>query len=505
MAFLANPTARFTHYVDPTTGSSAGPGSSTAPWATLDQGIGAVPTTVAAVGGATGVIVLAGTAASPNTYVSTAGLTVSGRLTIQAANTSGAKVAGNGTAQAISLASGGNLSLTGIILDPSLNNGGAAAVGITIPSTVAKMTLTCTNVTFQGWTDFALSAAAGLRLDFTATNCTWSASDINGAILFNRLDSGDVVITGGSSTLTNQLTAGSSGGNVVVIGSAGTTGTVIITNFSTSTTLKSTLTGSGVHYGIRIYDVPGAQVVGTGTHDILGAPGSRVGACVLMDFDSNTLTGNKITGQTGTNTTNGGYVFAIGNEPLAGAPTQGTGCLISGNTATASASARAGGVHNLFMGGLASSTITQNVVTDAGLGIVTKVCTAATVSYNTITGFNSSGVRVKGDTNTNVLNNTFTQTAGYSGAVFIDCGFYDPSNFTIGTVITSNTFNVAGGTAIPYLKKESASDTATPTNNVYNLTSGSLASFPWQWGSANYTTLAAWKAGVESTATGTAP
>ena len=106
---------RFTHYVSPT-GTSSGPGSQANPWQTIDQAIAAVPTTAFALGGATGTIILTGSASSPNTYVSTAGITVSGTLTIKAQNAGGAIVAGNGTTEAILLATGANLTLQDLIV-----------------------------------------------------------------------------------------------------------------------------------------------------------------------------------------------------------------------------------------------------------------------------------------------------------------------------------------------------------------------------------------------------
>ena len=502
MAFLANPTARFQQYVAPD-GTSAGPGGPSTPWSSVDEAVAAVPTTCSAVGGQTGTIRLVGTAASPNTYVSTAGITVSGTLTFKPATEAlGAKLAGNGTAQAILMATGANLTIQDIIVDPSLNNGGAAAAAITVPSTASVISLTLDRAKLQNWTSYAVSAPGGCRLNYTETDCILEGGAVTGGVFLNSINAGAVAVTRTAMEITSQNTANR--GGYVIIGGTGNTATVQFTDPDIAITLDSGLTSGGLHYGIRLVNIV-AGIVDGGTHSISGAPGSRTGACVFMDYNgSNSINGSKIINATGINSTNGGYVFGIGLE-ASGTPAQAENCEISGNTASAAGAAIAGGCHLGFLGFTKDSLMTLNTFTDGGISLVDKDTEGSTVTYNTIIGFASSGIRPKGSTNGTYSHNAVTQTAGYSNGTMIDLSWDNISGSpTTGAIVSVNTFANAGGSSTTLVTLDNTGGSATPSDNIYNQSSGSLAANPWRWLGSNYATLAAWQV-IEPTATGNAP
>lgn len=492
MAFLANPTARFTHCASPA-GSAAGPGGRDAPWQTVDQAIAAVPSTCTAVGGALPEVRLLGSAASPSTYVS-AGLTVRNRLTIVADEDRGAKLAGNGTSEAILLANGANLTLRGVRLDPSLNGGGPAASGITVPNTFPAIALTCTGVLFENWTDHALNAASSCRINVTQTDCDFVAGSAAGGVFLNSYD-GAYVVRGGSCTIGAQNTIFR--GAICVNSHPGSTPTVDIQDFDTSITLDPSLTGSGPHYGIRLVDVLGASRIAGGYHEMLGAPGARTGYNLRIEFGAQDISGSSITGVTTYNNTNGGIGFGIGQDGQVARG--GSNCAISG-TASAGPLARAGGHHGAFLGCLTNSTANVTV-TDVGLGFVDKG-TSGTVAVVDIEGFSNSGIRSKGSKNAS-YSGRLVQTAAYSTAIMIDLG-------SDGVVTTDNAaytleFVNNGSPRIVFAFKYDA-DSATPVNNVYNQNGGGYSTAgAWQWGSTVYNTLADWKAAVEASASGTAP
>lgn len=502
MAFLANPTARFQHYASPS-GTSAGPGGADTPWATVDQALAAVPTTCTAVGGATGTIKLVGTAASPNTYVSTAGITVNGLLKIQATEALGAKLAGNGTTQAILLASGANLTLKDVIVDPSLNNGGAADRGITVPSTASVISLTLDSVKLQNWKTYAIGAPSGCRLNYTETNCIYSADSVAAGFYLNSFIAGSVTVNGSSMALTNQNTI-YLGGYAMLGTNSGTTATASITNTNVSVTIDPTLVGGGIHYGIRTLNM--VATVDGGTHSITSTTGSRQGANVEISYSgTNVISGSKIKNANGYNGTAGGYCFAIGLE-TSGTPAQAQNCSITGTATSANASAIAGGIHLLFMGCTKNGVMSGNTLLNGGISLVDKNNDGTTVTGNTLSGFGSSALRIKGSANSTVTSNTVTQTAGYSGGKCVLASFDDTTtNPTSNLTLSGNTLTNAGGTGTLFVELDNDGSSAnTPTNNVYNQSSGSLAANPWTWLGANYTTIAAWRA-IEPTATGTAP
>jgi len=503
MAFLANPTARSQQYVDTVTGSASGPGSAAAPWATIDQGLAGAPANVVTLsGGARPQVVLNGTVAAQQTFVSTAGIAISGTQYIKAANAGGAILAGNGTTQAILLATGADLTLEDVILDPSLNNGGAAAAAITVPSTATVISLTLDRVTFQNWTGYAVDASGGCRINYTETDCTLNGGTVTGGVFLNSLNAGAVAVTRPAMVLTSQNTA--SRGGYVIIGGSGNTATCQFTDPDIAVTLDSGLAGAGLHYGIRVVNIAGATVDG-GTHSISGAPGSRTGACVLMDYNgADNIDGSQIINATGTNSTNGGYVFAIGLES-SGTPAQAENCEISGNTAAAVGAAITGGCHLGFLGFTKDSSMTGNTFVNGGISVVDKDTVNSTVTGNTVTGFASSGIRAKGSTNGTYSGNTVTQTAGYSNGTMIDLSWDDiPATPTTGAIVSGNTFANAGGSSTTLVTLDNTGGSATPSNNIYNQSSGSLAANPWRWLGVNYSTLAAWQV-IEPTATGNAP
>lgn len=501
MAFLANPTARFQHYASPD-GTSAGPGGVDTPWATIDEAIAAVPATCTAVGGATGSIKLVGTTASPNTYVSTAGITIAGTLTIEALEPLGATVAGNGSTQAILLATGANLTLRDVVVDPSLNNGGAADRGITVPLTASVISLTLDSVKFQNWKTYAVTAPSGCRINHTETDCTYTADSVSGGLYLNSYTAGAFVASGSTMTITNQNLVGS--GGYALLGGTGSTATGTFTNTNVSVSLDPTLAGAGRHYGIRFNNMVGT--VTGGTHSIASTAGPRSASCVDVSWNlSNVITGSQIKNATGYNNTAGGYVFSMGQE--VGNPHTGAqNCVISGNTASAGSRAIAGGVHLAFMGCMVNGTISNNVLLDGGISLVDKNSDGHTVTGNTITGFGSSALRIKGSVNSTHSNNTVTQTAGYGSGTCVIASWDDGStNVTSNLTMSGNTFTNAGGTSTLFMRLDNDGSSAnTPTNNVYNQSSGTLIANPWTWLNSNYATKAAWQA-IEPTATGTAP
>lgn len=511
MALLANPTARTQTYVSsvsyggiPIGNDSTGDGSIGAPFLTLDKGLAAAPAGVTLVGGGVPTLLLNGDPSSPTSYVATSLIAVNGRRIIQSVYALGAKISGDGPDQVISLIDGANLTLRDIIVDPSLNNGGAAASGIKIPTT-GTVTLTCSNVTFQNWTAWAVNGSGPSNGTFVFADCNLNGGTVNGGIYLNAMGTGSVTISGGACALTAQ-NLDSSGGGVVVLGTAGNTATFSCASFDVDVVLDTSLVGIGTHYGIRVLDIDGAAVTG-GTHSISGAPGSRTGACVLFEQSSATINSCAITGATGYNNTNGGYIFAIGLEN-SGVPTVGDACSISGCTISAGSFAIAGNVHGAFLGALSNSSCTNTTITNTALAFVDKGTTGTTASGLTISGFTSSAIRSKGTTNATYSGESspivITQTAGYATASMINGGRDSATGTdTTGLSFDHITLNNNGGTTTVFLVK-TASDTATPTNNVYNQTAGSLSANPWQWGSANCATLPAWQA-IEPTATGTAP
>lgn len=512
MGFLANPTARFTQHADSINGTSSGPGSAAAPWQTIDQAKNAVPSTCTAVGGATGVISLAGTQGSPQTYVSTAGITVSGKLTVKAENVNGAVIAGADTgagSKVITVTTGGDLTTDGVIVDPSLNSAGAAENGILLPTTATAVTLTCNATKFQNFTDSGIAGMSTVRVNLTVdSNCVMvsaSSASKRGIYLASHA-AGSVTIGSPSITLTNQ-NLGSVGGGIVLIATGGQTPTVSIGSPTISVALDPTLTGSAMHNGIRVLDYANGTMASP-TVQVTGAPGSRIGACVMIDKINNDISGWTIGAPVLYNATNGGYCFRGGIEN-SGVPLVGSNWTIGALQGSGSPSATAGGLHGVLIGCLGYVTVTAPVLTDTGLGFVDKGSdhTVLQGAFR-IEGFSGSGIRAKGCTNSHYTGGAVRQTSAYTGtgAVLINAQYDDVTGaLTTGLAYDHITWT-NDGAANSIFASKTASDTATPANNVYNQTNGgTLASSPWQWGSANYPNLSAWQAGVEPTATGNAP
>lgn len=499
MAFLANATARFTHCVSPA-GSSAGPGGRATPWQTVDQARAACPSTATAVGGALPEVRLLGSATSPNTFVSTAGLTVSGKLTIVADEDKGAKLAGNGTSEAILMANGGDLTLRGVRLDPSLNNGGAAAVGITIPSTVPAVSVTLDSVQFENWTDHAIKAPGTNRVNYTQTDCIGIGDQVAGFGFIANHAGGAIVVNGGSCQIARANTA--QRGGLVIIGGAGAGGSVAIADFDTSVTVDPTLTDSAVHYGIRIFDMPGASIVDGGHHESYAAAGSRTVQNVRIEFNVNDISGSQIKNATFYNSTNGGIGFGIGTDGYVASG--GTGCGLYNVSGSAGAAARAGGIHGFFLGCLTNGVFSDITGTDLGLALVDKTTTGTTFAGTIrLTGFSGSGIRSKDTTNATYSGFQLVQTAGYASGTMLDLSWDGGSGPNTTGLSFTGTFDNQGGTGTRFVVS-AVGDTFTPANNVYNLTSGALAATPWIKGASTYPTKSAWQT-VEPTATGTAP
>ena len=369
-----------------------------------------------------------------------------------------------------------------------------------MPVTASVISLTATRCTFRNFTTAGINAASTTRLNLTMTDCTLTAGAAAGGVVLSSYVAGNIVISGGSTTITSQNTASLAGG-IFVSGSTVGTGTFSCTNHSVAITLDPSLTSSGVHYGIRALNMANSVVDG-GTHTISGTPGSRQAANVIIDYNgTGSISGSQIKNATGTNSTNGGYNFGFGLES-AGTPSQANGCSITNCTTSAGAVAVAGDVHALFMGFTQNGTVSGNTIGDSGTAIVDKDSTGTTVTLNTISGAMSvAGLLMKGSTNCTHSSNAVTLTSG-TNVILMRIEADGGTNST-GCAWTANTFTVAGGTGAAYVVQDT-SQTATPTSNIYNKSSGTLASHPWQRTGVNYDTLSAWKA-IEPSATGNAP
>jgi hypothetical protein len=504
--YMANATARFINYADGSAGNdSTGNGGSDAPYQTLAHALAVTPSA--------GEVRLVGSAGAPVTYTAT--MSFAKTITISAVETGGAIIAGSGTTAAISLtAAAANVTLSGVIVDPSLNSGGAAEKCVDFASAATPITFAATNVTFRNWTGNCLGTETNGRANITLTNVTASGGAVDGFLYFNNFFSGTITISGGSCTLTAVKATFGADGCVTVFGgiggSAGTK-TVSISNFNTTLTVNPS--GGGTQPGLRHQPLP-SEVPGVsgGTHvcTAVGAGQYCHGIAIgtsgqrrrhreddLADdvrgrghFQHDQLGVRLGIGQDGATSADWAYVVAP---------------VIENSTADTNSTGASTGTHMAFIGGgdggLISNVQIGTITGYCGIGVVDKETRATAVTAATATGCSSSDYLSKGTTNSVYSAGIIKGKSGGAGNGLVIEDNNGTGTHSTGLSVSGMTFDANGQTGFRYVDTQSASNTATFASNTYNKSSGTLTAHPWVYpNGVNIDNQAGWLA-VEPTAT----
>lgn len=471
-----------------------GNGSMSSPFATPRRGAGAV-----APGGA---VLLNGCNGSPGFYTYTG--TVNASQTWTAINTGYAVVSGTDATRALLVGANGiTFTLNGVVVDPSLNTGGAAPRGIELVQLSGSniFTLALNNVTVQNFSLYGIYAPSGpANLNIVANNLTLtmtSGTSNSGFYLPNMSILSSVSVTGGSCNQSAVITS-AFGCVFINVPNAGARPSCTFSNFSTNVTTDPSLNSvSNINYGIRLQDCLGTITGGTHFGSTGGVHAFENLAIQQTSFG---ISGSSINHVQMQNTGQHG-LFCILGVDSPGDKTLAVGVTINdcSNDQMGASSTVEGIVMGSVTNGLIENTklIGGNVLS-TGYGC--KDSLDCTYQNNYVQDVTCCYEIHKGNTGTVSKGNTAKSVlSGATGALLQITVNSDTGLPDTGAQIGPNLYWNAGGTGVTFLNQQA---TTTPTflGNTYTLTPpGTNAANVFQAGGVNYTTCPSFTAALDVT------
>ena len=476
---------------------NSGRGTSAAPFQTCDAALKAASSTAT--------LWFNGNPASPPTYTCpgtvTTGLTFRGLASGQR----GAVLTGTGTTAAFILAptAGQAIAYQDVIVDPSLNTGGAAASAIVLTTASTTYSLTANNVLFRNWTTDGITttAATGNKINLTLTNTDLTAGGVKSAIRLLGHTAGALAISGGTTTITNQSTAYWP----AIYALADAAGPTASLNHTMVVGVDNSLAGANSHFGAVLANYAGATIDGSYTMTTTAAlrqlyvVGLAVGDIAGGGYSLLAIDGSRLSGTVVHNGPAGGIGAFLNPDSYPIDTTKANNVVMENVYATGNGSA-----HGLFAAQINNPIIRNSTTTGFALGGAIKLSVAGEVYGITGSNSGSSIWQWKGGSGTGSQHgNTWTQGATFTGPML--SVQTSPENSSNANVVVAGDSFVINGAAGPQFVAINSGNTATIGTTDFHLTSGSAHAHPWADNGVNYDTTAAMKAHFGSSNTSNLP
>ena len=360
------------------------------------------------------------------------------------------------------------------------------------------------NLTFNGTTftnpQQSFLNASSTMLNLAMNNITGNGSAItrNGFIA-TALASGSININGATLSQIGNNVAGT---GLMDFKATATGVTASIQNVNGILALDPTATSTGIHNGIRVYNIANALLANNNV-TINNAPGSRTAIVYWIGPDPTTAvdsSGGVIRNNIGYNNTNGGIMALIGqDDSTVAAPSHNTANngQIYGNTFTGAATSE-NALHGSMLGNSTGGSVYKNRIDRVNIGVLAKGQTNGIIYNNLITRVTGQYLRAKASTSTLFANNTAIGSSGYMAYGILADHDTVTSIYSSGVQFNNNILYTS---AIPSgaLASVSAGSTATFSNNLY-YSSASYPANPWSYQGTGYATISAWQASREANA-----
>lgn len=326
----------------------------------------------------------------------------------------------------------------------------------------------------------------------TVTSRSFLFADRSGT----TLQSGSVLVNGGSATIARHtITAGS--GGIISLDAFAAGLTARVDQFVFSSTLSSALTGSGEHPGIQLLNFTNSSITRS-VGSVQGNYGTRSTALFRINSCGNVggqgcegtetpvaIVNPYIKDVYGTIGSFTGYGAIIGQDTSTSADNQITGARIENAVIQCTTPETA--AHGVMMGYLVGGDVLRSIVNRCGINFIAKkTSTSATrfignLSFNAVSqNFRAKGALVQW------INNTAISSRGFGALYYADT---ETVSTTTSTVSLWNNIGYVNGGSPTYNVFVAPSNTLTiaTTNDWFGLAN-------WTNAASNYTSLATWNA-----------
>jgi hypothetical protein len=396
-------------------------------------------------------------------------------------------LAGTGAGQAFKLQGvvGATLAFSYVTVDPSANSGGPGDSCFDINGTNAYnaiwTTVVCQGFTTQGFENNSSFINANLTFNNVAIN----GGNVIAGMYLHRFNSGTFTINGGSTTLTQQNILGFGGLILQNLSTAVSPVAPQIINHVVSVTVLASLPSVGIHYPIRLTDMPGALI--SGGSQTFNANGTlRSGDGIACSSINQVADNCRIAGVTTTINAPAGIAWLMGVDG-AHSP-RSNNMQITDSVANVAA-----GAEGWVFGSTSNSGITRSICNGCGGGAKDNVNFSSTFNvYNLTNPTNSLGIIEKGNTGSIFSDErvNMLSTSGFCITVEANSDTAAPST---GAVLTRIRCSNNGGTNSTYVAQD-AGMSAVYVNGTYENLAGTLSSTLYQMSGTNFATCTAFAA-----------
>ena len=486
-------------YLIPVGNDTTGDGTPTNPYLTIDKAY------TMAVAGKT--VWLNGDPASPTDYRHATFLNIAKGVTIDAVRPWGASISSTTTAaRAVNVAgtSGAAVIFGRIIIDGR----GLCPASLTVSQQTTLMNLWLLGTRLRGFTQagHSIAATSKVGLLYDSADVSNTTTDVLiGALLWTGADTGSsAIIRNSTGTISSQT------GSTQAMWRIGATAagvTAQITGNTFNLTVKSGLAGSGTHFCVLTENV----VANVDRNTITVAGGTALRAVYPINLTpaisgtAYSISGSSANDNTLNHNALAGIILMLGQD-VQGTVADGVTSTIEAlrNVCTGSAAGVANALHGILAGGGVTATVKWNRVTTTALGLVDKVGQGCLFAANLVIDSSLTPLRLKGSQNGIYRQNTFIQSANYTGDFVLATNNDVPTvTNTVNALVEANIFYTPSLEAGGQFVNEAASQGVTyVANDYYGVGAATSA---WSVGASNIVSLAAWQAAKEASALGVDP